>query len=158
MKKCTLATGAVLVAALMGCSALPIKSEIKENHFRFENFEREGSLTQEYIHLLCFNQKPTGWTEPRQYKSGPQSLWVLASISERDIANSTKQAFYKFDITLESKKSYMLNRKRSGNNLSVWIQEADTGRRVSAVKTKELERDVMNDYFLRKKRCQASSV
>lgn len=158
MKNVKLLLIIVLSISSMGLSIFPIKAVIKEGHFRFENFKRDQSEKLEYIHLMCFHQKPTTWTEPKQYLSGKHDLWVKASISNRDIPNSTKEAFVNFQVELESNKSYMLNRKVADDKISIWIQEVDTGLGVSDVVTTDLKRPKLIDDFLRKKQCKSGSV
>ena len=158
MKNFKLLLISALSVASVSCSTLPLKAEIKENHFRFENFKRDKSSKLEYAHLMCFHKKPISWTEPKQYLSGEHDLWVKASISERDIPNSTKEAFVNFKVKLESNKSYMLNRKIVDNKISLWIQEVDTGIGVSKVLTSDLNNPLIIDDFLRKRQCKSGSV
>lgn len=109
-----LLTAFTLGVTLLGCSNLPIKTDIKEDHFRLENFKREQGVDLEYVHLMCFKKRPTQWAEPKQYISGEHDLWVKASVSNPDVLNSQKEAFVNFNVNLDSNKSYMLNRKGMG--------------------------------------------
>jgi len=158
MKNLKLLLIPALCVAAIGCSTLPLKTEIKENHFRFENFKRDNNSTLEYVHLMCFHKKPTTWAEPKQYLSGEHDLWVKASLSTRNISNSTKEAFVNFKVKLESSKSYMLNRKIVDDKISLWIQEVDTGVGVSDIITADLENPLIIDDFLRKRQCKSGSV
>lgn len=158
MKNLKLLLISTLSVASMGCSTLPFKTEIKDNHFRFENFKRDRSSKLEYVHLMCFHKKPVAWAEPKQYLSGEHDLWVKASISESNIPNSTKEAFVNFKVKLESNKSYMLNRKIVDDKISIWIQEVDTGIGVSEVLTSDLKNPLIIDDFLRKRQCESGSV
>jgi hypothetical protein len=148
---------AVSVTSL-GCSVLPIKAEVKENHFRFENFKRDKGPKREFIHLMCFHKKPILWAEPKQYLSGEHNLWVKARISERGIPNSRKEAFVNFKVNLAAGTSYMLNRKIEGNKITLWIQEVDTGLGVSEIIVADLKQPKITEYNLRKTQCESSSV
>lgn len=147
-----------LSVASIACSTLPLKTEIKENHFRFENFKSDKASELEYIHLMCFRKKPTKWAEPKQYLSGEHDLWVKASVSERDVLNSSKEAVVNFKVKLESGKSYVLNRKIVDDKISIWIQEIDTGVKVSNVITTNLETPLIFDDLLRKRQCKSGSI
>ncbi|PKH91431.1 hypothetical protein CXF76_11710 [Pseudoalteromonas sp. 78C3] len=153
-----LLTAFTLGVTLLGCSNLPIKTDIKEDHFRLENFKREQGVDLEYVHLMCFNKKPTQWAEPKQYISGEHDLWVKARVSNPDVLNSQKEAFVNFNVNLDSDKSYMLNRKREGDKISIWIQEVETGTVVSQVLTDELSRPLQIDNELRKRQCRSGSI
>ena len=75
-----------------------------------------------------------------------------------DVLNSQKEAFVNFNVNLDSDKSYMLNRKREGDKISIWIQEVETGTVVSQVLTDELSRPLQIDNELRKRQCRSGSI
>lgn len=52
----------------------------------------------------------------------------------------------------------MLNRKRDGNKISIWVQEVETGTVVSKVLTDELSRPLQVDNELRKRQCRSGSI
>lgn len=158
MKFTTLSVVLSIGFLLGGCSILPLKANIKENHFRFENFKRDNGPDIEYVHLMCFHKKETFWAEPKQYISGKHDLWVKASISKRGIANSSKEAFVNFDVNLAANKSYMINRKIENNKISMWLQEVDTGIKVSSIKVAELKRPLLVEKNLRRKQCESGTV
>ncbi|MCJ8318784.1 MAG: hypothetical protein MJK12_04070 [Colwellia sp.] len=158
MKILKLALVLVLSLAALSCSVQPIKTEVKENYFRFENFKRDKTSNLEYVYLMCRYKKVTGWGEPKQYLSGEHDLWVKASTSRSDILKSRKEAFVNFKVNLDSGKSYMLNRKIVEDKVSIWIQEVDTGLRVSKVLTSELTSPLLFDDFLRKRQCESGSI
>lgn len=143
---------------LVSCGILPFKSEIKENHFRFENFKRYIGNPVESIHLMCFKKRPTSWTEPRQYLGGEHLLWVEANVFNQSSLIGGKKAFALFKVKLDSGKSYMLNRKIEGEKISIWIQESDTGLRVSGVVTTDLKIGQIDNNNLRVKRCRTSTI
>ncbi|TWX47206.1 hypothetical protein [Colwellia hornerae] len=142
----------------MSCSNFPVKAEVKENHFRFENFKRDNSSTLEYVYLMCSHQKLTGWAEPKQYVSGFHDLWVKASISERYVPTSRRVAFVNFKVHLDANKSYMLNRQVVDDKVSLWIQDVDSGLSVSDVLTSDLKNPLWIVNSLRKKQCESGSV
>jgi type IV secretory pathway ATPase VirB11/archaellum biosynthesis ATPase len=139
-------------------TTLPLKAEIKENHFRFENFKRDKSSNLEYVHLMCYQKRPTTWAEPKQYLSGEHDLWVKASISKRNISQTTKEAFVNFKVKLKPGKSYMLNRETVDDKMSIWIQEVDTGLGVSDVMIADLKKPLIFDESMRKRQCESGSV
>lgn len=141
-----------------GCSVLPLQTKIKENHFRFENFKRDIENDKEYVHLLCANHKPVGWTQPKQYPSGEHDLWVRAVTYRSHIPHSRKEAFTHIKVTLAPEKSYMLNREIRGDKIAMWIQEVDTGTCVSEVVTAQLERPLGWDYHQRVQQCRQGSI
>ncbi|GAA5130452.1 hypothetical protein [Thalassotalea piscium] len=147
-----------LGAITLSCSVLPIKAEIKEDHFRFENFKNVESTEIEYAHLMCFKKKPTTWSEPKQYISGEHDLWVKASVTKRHIPESTKETYVNFKVKLDANKSYMLNRKLDNDKIALWIQEVDTGVNVSEVITSELKNPLVFDELLRKRQCKSGTV
>ncbi|WP_231616566.1 hypothetical protein [Pseudoalteromonas sp. SWN29] len=63
-----LLTAFTLSVTVLGCSNLPIKTDIKEDHFRFENFKREQGVEREYVNLMCYNKKPTQWANTDQLR------------------------------------------------------------------------------------------
>ena len=158
MKNCQLLLIPLLSLTLLGCSVLPIKAEIKADHFRFENFKRDKETQLEYIHLMCFHKKPTTWDEPKQYLEGEHNLWVRASIARRDIPYSQREAFVNFKVKLAADKSYMLNRKIVDDNISLWIQEVDTGISVSKVLTTDFSRPLVAQEHLSRRKCLTGSV
>jgi len=148
----------VNTALLVSCSLFPIKTEIQEGHFRFENFKRDKGLDREYVYLLCYRKKPSDWFEPRQYIAGEHVLWVKAHTNKRSVKNSAKEAYVNFDIKLLPDKSYMLNREIDKNSISIWIQETETGNVVSEVKTVDLERPFLMQELHDKKMCDSSTI
>lgn len=131
---------------------------IKDNHFRFENFKRNLSFTHEYIYLMCAHKKVTGWSEPKQYIGGEHNLWVKASIENQNDSGSLKETYVNFKVNLIAGKSYMLNRTHNDNKVSLWIQEVNSGIKVSEVVTSQLKRPRYSEQSNSKKRCKLGSV
>lgn len=160
MKKIKLLFMFVLSLTIAGCSSLLAEQKIKENHFRFENFKRNVATPFESVYLMCAAKKVTGWNNPKQYLSGEHDLWVKYSLTNPNMPNRSKEAFVNFKVSLGPGKSYMLNRELQEDIVSVWIQEVDTGLRVSEVINQELERvkTPYQDKFLHQSRCQSGSI
>jgi hypothetical protein len=143
---------------IASCGILPLKTEMKVDHFRFENFKRDISSPSELVYLMCYRKKPTHWSEPKQYLGGEHELWVEANISEPTSPTSDKEAFVLFKIKLDSGKSYMLNRKIEGEKISIWIQDTESGLKVSKVITTDLNIAAFGKRTFRKKRCKSGSI
>ncbi len=107
---------------------------------------------------MCYLHKPTGWSEPKQYEAGKHLLWVKANVENDSIENSTKSAYASLNVELEANKSYMLNRERDGDKISLWVQEVDTGVRVSDIVVTDLKKPLISDYSLRRNQCKAGTV
>ena len=150
----------ILCALFSGCSIFPIQTEVKQDHYRFENFIRKIQSEHEYIYLSCFRQRPTGWRNPKQYPAGEQNLWITAKLTKPYIQKLIKEAHFNFKVTLESGKSYMPNREIDGEKISLWIQEVETGIRVSDVLVADLEIHLSDDTDdnYRKTQCESSTV
>jgi hypothetical protein len=151
----TLLSVVFVVVFLIGCSQMPVV--VKDNYFRFENFKRDVGQPQEYVYLMCLRKRPTYWSEPKQFLSGEHELWIKAIIRGKDTYNTEREAVANFKVTLDGGTSYMVNRKLQDDNISLWIQEVDTGLVVSNVITQEL---IIPRSFgsLRKKQCASSTI
>jgi len=140
----------------MACSNLQIKTKIEEGKFRFENFQVLSGPQLESISLLCYRKKPTDWHGARQYDAGKQTLLVKAIIKYE------KQAYVTFNIKLAAGQNYILNRTIVGDKISIWIEEKESGLKVSTIETASLE--LINRHKMvyeakeEKKACKASSV
>ena len=137
---------------------LPIKSDIKDGHFRFENFKQVKSPDKELIHLMCHAKKPTSWAQPKQYRAGKHDLWVKAQVYRHNVPASEKHAFANFKVNLEQGKSYMLNRKVDNEHISLWIQEVDTGVSVSDVVVAQLKQPLVEERQLRLEQCRSGTI
>ena len=140
------------------CGFLPIKADVKDGHFRFENFKRTKSPDKELVHLMCHAKKPTSWTQPKQYQAGEHDLWVKAQVYRDNTPASEKHAFANFKVNLEQGKSYMLNRKLEGEHISLWIQEVDTGVSVSDVVVAQLKQPLAEERQLRLNQCRSGTI
>lgn len=147
-----------IIFLLSACSALPIKTAVKEDKFRFENFKRDDGPQIQQVYLMCWNKRPTSWAEPKQYDAGKHNLWVKATTSRRDLPNSTREAYANFQLEFEAGKSYMLNRKIEDDRISIWIQEVETGIAVSDVISATLDRPLLVENNLRNTQCESGSI
>ena len=148
----------LIASSISGCSILPFKTEIKENHFRFENFRQEDGTKRESIRLLCYKQSPSAWFEPRQYIAGEHVLWVKASTKKQAVVNSTREAYVKFVVDLLPNKSYMLNRKVVEDDISIWVQDVSSGEVVSKVEVSQLKRPLLMEELRVKQMCESSTI
>ena len=137
---------------------LPIKADIKDGHFRFENFKRTKSPNKELVHLMCYAKKPTSWAQPKQYQAGEHDLWVKALVYRQDVPNSEKHAFANFKVNLEQGKNYMINRKVEGEHISLWIQEVESGVGVSDVVVAQLKQPRLEERQLRLEQCRSGTI
>jgi len=149
----------------VGCSVLPINPEIKENHFRLENFKRDKERVKEHVYLMCYKKRPTSWQQPKQYAGGNHNLWVKATLSQHTalkyhLSHVKKEAFANFNVNLAADKSYMLNRKIADKKIHLWLQEVETGKIVSDVKVADLNRRLpfVKANKLEKNRCKTSTI
>ncbi|ATG79923.1 MULTISPECIES: hypothetical protein [Pseudoalteromonas] len=148
----------VCLSFVTGCQNFPIKIDIKDNHFRFENFAFDKGKKREYVFLMCNNKLPTDWHQARQYERGEHILWVKAVIGDRDFQSSIKNAFVKFKVNLKSGGRYILNRKIDGNNVFIWIEDETTREIVSDIKKSKLKKPLIIEGRLREKQCFEGSI
>ncbi len=147
------------ILVLPACSTMPFEPKISEGKFRFENFKRTNKTrTNEFVSLMCLNNKPTGWQEPMQFEAGEQKLWVHARTYQQGLKNSKVEAFIRFDVNLKAGISYMLNRDLEKDTMTIWIQEVKSGISASERVTVELKRPAIYEHNLRDKQCAAGSV
>lgn len=158
MKSIKLVAAAIIGSIISGCSVLPLKSSIDEGHFRFQNFINDTGSDSEYIHLMCHKERPIGWNQSKDYLAGEHNLWIKAAIAKRDFENSRREAFVNFDVVFEAGNTYMLNRKVDEKQISIWIQNAETGVVVSDVKVAKLELPKLVEKRLRREQCESGTI
>ena len=121
---------------LFGCATFPLKVDIKDNHYRLENFKVTGSQYSEYLTRGCLYTEPNthSWQIPQQYlkNSGKEKFWIQASLSKNGVPG-VHYTYVSLSADFEANKSYMLNRKRVEFKVSIWIQEVETGTIVSNI-------------------------
>ncbi|TRY30659.1 hypothetical protein [Aliiglaciecola sp. M165] len=150
----------VCLASLVvfGCSTLPIETALKDEHFRIENFQRNIDDPRESLFLMCSNNQLVNWHAAGQFPAGEYDLMVIAVSNKRFVPHSRKEAEVRFNVNLESGKNYTLNRKREGNDISVWIQDAESGKRVSDVQTTTMKLPLGNTYRRRLHECRTGTA
>mgnify|MGYP000429730673 CR=1 FL=1 len=146
----------VLLGSLGLSCSLQIPVDIDEGKFRFENFKVLNGPQLESISLLCYRKKPSDWFGARQYEAGEHKLLVKAEIEPK------RQAYVTFNVKLEASHNYILNRTIEGESISIWIQDIDSGLKVSTIETTQLELINIHKYIYyakeEKKACEASSI
>ena len=158
MKSIKLVVAAIIGSIVSGCSVLPLSSSIDEGHFRFQNFINDTSRNTEYIHLMCHQKRHVGGNQSKEYLGGEHNLWVKAVVAKTDIQNSRREAFINFEVDLEAGNTYMLNRKVDEKQISIWIQNAETGVVVSDVKVAKLELPKLVEKRLRREQCESGTI
>ncbi|MDA8621937.1 hypothetical protein N9L48_04740 [Psychrosphaera sp.] len=113
---------------------------------------------KEYVYLMCHRKRVTTWSNPKQFLSGKHNLWVKAEVSKRDTANSKRVAFVNFELELDAGENYTLNRKVDDEQISIWIQNTESGKAVSEVKTAKLEIPKVIDKRLRREQCESGTI
>ena len=156
MKSLCLTMICCLTIILSGCSSVQLTPEVKEGYFRFLNFTKRESHRVSFVYLMCFRQKPTGWRNPKEYRSGKHNLVVKAVIEQPGYGS--KEAYANFNVDLDSGKRYMLNKKGDNAKISIWIQDVDTGVIVSDIVVSDLKNALVYEESIRKKQCKASSI
>ena len=147
-----------LTTVLTACEILPVKTDIKENHARLENFISDKTNNKEYISLMCKNKKPTKWMTPTQILAGEHNIWIEIKNSQSDTPNSERISFINVNVIFDEGKSYTLNRKRENNRLTVWIQELSSGSIVSEVIRPEMKYPLYHSYEEKRRHCLSSSI
>lgn len=134
---------------------MQIKASIEAEHYRFENFKDIGSKYREYLVRGCRDDDNNAhsWQVPRQYKEGNDTFWVQASMSKPSVPDSMYYAYAEISANFEENKSYMLNRQRNGFNVSIWVQEVDTGIVVSNTVKTTYKPELINENKRRQEIC-----
>jgi len=168
MKKILLCSLIGCVISLAGCSNLPLKTSIKENHFRIENLRKEHGNTIELAYLMCYRKKPVKWTEPKQYIAGKHELWVHAvsgihtdhykSLTTSVFPKQRRDAYVKFNVDLAPSVNYMLNANVEDDKVSVWIEDAKSGERVSSVQVAKLDQPHIFEETRVRDMCKSSTI
>lgn len=158
MKKLILVTSSISLLFLSACANLQPAATIKEGHFRFENFYMAHKNPNELVFLACFRKKKSEWIQARQFEAGEHDLWVSAVTQLPSVKNSKKSVYLNFKVKLEANKNYRLNSTRNEGDISVWIENKETGEMVTEVQTGELRPDLFTDVREQYKNCRAGTV
>lgn len=147
----------ILITGLnFSCSNFQIPNKIDEEKFRFENFQVLKGPQLELVSLMCYRKKISDWYGARQYEAGDHTLLVKAEVETK------RQAYVTFNVNLAAGHNYILNRTIEGENISIWIEDIDSGMKVSTIETAQLElyRNHKSMYYTKeeKKACEGSSI
>jgi len=146
----------LLSSAILSCSNMQISKDIDEDKFRFQNFQVLSGPVLESVSLLCYRKKITDWHGARQYEAGEHTLLVKAEIKFE------RQAYVTFNVKLNAGHNYILNRTIENEEISIWIEDIDSGMKVSTIETAQLK--FINRHKLiyyakeEKKACKSSSI
>lgn len=150
---------AVAVIGMSGCANVPVKAEVQEGKFRFENFKDDRGYDLQYVHLMCRYKRPIAWAESTiQYDAGPQSLWIKADIITARKERSAGEAYVHFDVDLAAGHTYTVKRDIKGHDISIWIENMDTGEKITEVAQAVLKPKLLVEDNLRKTQCEQGTV
>ena len=150
----------IVCFSLISCTnfIFPIKASIEEGHYRFENFKNHLGGHQEILVRGClydfpYSSKYHSFVGGRQYLvDGEEKFMVQASLSGKNITG-IRYVWVPLTANFEENKSYMLNRKLNDFDVSIWIQEVDTGIRVSSIASTTFPRSRIDESHRMKKMC-----
>jgi hypothetical protein len=156
MKKFTLLLAAVGSVAVSACSTITSEPQVRDGSVRLENLRLKEPDNVTNVYLMCYKKRPTGWNEPKQYKAGQHELWVKAVV--KSPSNGNKELVTRFNVNLAAGNSYTLSRKLDGDNISIWLQNSNTGEVVSDVISAELKMALTYDDNVSQKQCKSSTI
>lgn len=146
-----------LGTSIWGCSTFPFEKTIKDGYFKFTNLHEGRGSNSQTVYLMCWKNRPTLWSEPKQYLAGEHDLWIKAVIHSR--MDGMKEAYANFKTNLSGNKSYRLNKKIEDNKISIWIEDVASGSLASEVLVRDLKLPpVVEDNYLQINRCKEGSV
>ncbi len=158
MNKLKLGLAIVTCLAVTSCGITPFKRDIADGKFRLESFHIPYKTLDTRIYLMCNKKKPVGWAVAKQYPAGKHSLWVKVDVKPRSMGYRG-QAHINFEMEFEAGKNYRLNKKADGRNITVWIEEKDTGIVKSKVITTYLHQPMQyGEKKLRLRQCQRGTI
>jgi hypothetical protein len=107
---------------------------------------------------MCENNRPNDEIEILDVEAGEHILYVRSRVINSNLLfKNVREAVVRLDVNLEGGKRYTLNQDREDDNVTLWLQEADTGLIVSETvsTTMGLTSAIGN---LRMKQCQEGTV
>jgi len=126
MKKTGLILSALLALSVVGCS-----SSIREGHFKIEYFKDKHKHGTDLVFLTCDRQKQNySYARTKQYPAGRHNILVTAYTEGASIIG---YSYVQMMVNLEAGKRYQLARKVDGENISIWLEDANTKANVSGV-------------------------
>ncbi|MCC2615324.1 hypothetical protein LJ739_03620 [Aestuariibacter halophilus] len=150
---------AVTVAVgVNGCAVINADDTIAADSIAFENFNNQDDASPQRVQLMCHNQMPTEWNRPLQFEQGQHKLWVQATLRQRDVPASEREAYVLLEAELDGGKRYMLNRSIDDDTITVWVQERETGKQVSNAVSATLAFPSAHEQGLKSQRCKSGTV
>ena len=134
------------------------QATIQPNEARIDFYVQRLDRQREFVQLMCENNRPNDEIEILDVEAGEHILYVRASVINSNLLfKNVREAVVRLDVNLEGGKRYTLNQDREDDNVTLWLQEADTGLIVSETvsTTMGLTSAVGN---LRMKQCQEGTV
>lgn len=152
----------IAIIPLVACTSvgkvIDEQATIQPNEARIDFYVQRLDRQREFVQLMCENNRPNDEIEILDVEAGEHILYVRASVINSNLLfKNVREAVVRLDVNLEGGKRYTLNQDREDDNITLWLQEADTGLIVSETvsTTMGLTSAVGN---LRMKQCQEGTV
>lgn len=152
----------IAIIPLVACTSvgkvIDEQATIQPNEARIDFYVQRLDRQREFVQLMCENNRPNDEIEILDVEAGEHILYVRASVINSNLLfKNVREAVVRLDVNLEGGKRYTLNQDREDDNVTLWLQEADTGLIVSETvsTTMGLTSAVGN---LRMKQCQEGTV
>ncbi|MCZ8528138.1 hypothetical protein [Alteromonas sp. PRIM-21] len=129
---------ALLLSQLAGCStiselAIP-QASISSDEARVDFYAQQWENEEEFVRLMCWNQRPSDDIRVRDLSAGEHTLFVIATVKNSGVRQiNRREAVVRLDAALEGGKRYSLAQARDGDSMKVWLQESETGLLASQV-------------------------
>jgi len=152
----------IAITPLVACTSvekvIDEQATIQPNEARIDFYVQRLDRQREFVQLMCENNRPNDEIEILDVEAGEHILYVRASVINSNLLfKNVREAVVRLDANLEGGKRYTLNQDREDDNVTLWLQEADTGLIVSETvsTTMGITSAVGN---LRMKQCQEGTV
>lgn len=152
----------IAITPLVACTSvekvIDEQATIQPNEARIDFYVQRLERKREFVQLMCENNRPNDEIEILDVEAGEHILYVRASVINSNLLfKNVREAVVRLDVNLEGGKRYTLNQDREDDNVTLWLQEADTGLIVSDTvsTTMGITSAVGN---LRMKQCQEGTV
>lgn len=121
-----------LLAQLAACSSFSQltvpQAEIASNEARVDFYAQQWENEEEFVRLMCWNQRPSDEFRIRNISAGEHVLFVTAAVVNSGTRQKNRrEAVVRLDADLEGGKRYSFAQSRKGDRMKVWIQETQTG-------------------------------
>lgn len=161
MKLATL-VATIAITPLVACTSvekvIDEQATIQPNEARIDFYVQRLDRQREFVQLMCENNRPNDEIEILDVEAGEHILYVRSRVINSNLLfKNVREAVVRLDVNLEGGKRYTLNQDREDDNVTLWLQEADTGLIVSETvsTTMGLTGAIGN---LRMKQCQEGTV